>query len=320
MIVAHFAVSPPRRRRRQNARMRYGIGINTSRPVGEIVDRARRLADDGFDSLTCSQIFDYDALTLLAVVGAQVPGIGLITTVVPTYPRHPITLAAQALTVQAATGNRLTLGIGLSHEFVIEHIFGYSFEKPARHMKEYLCALMPLLNEQAVSYAGETLKASASLGIDAAAPDVLVAALGPTMLKLAGERAQGTATWMTGPKTLEAHIIPTINAAAVAAGRPAPRIAAAFPVCVTDDPDAARAKVAEDFAIYGTLPSYKAMLDKEGAADPGGAAIIGDESSVTEQIHHLDAIGVTDFAAAPVGSPDDIQRTMALLRELIRSR
>jgi 5,10-methylenetetrahydromethanopterin reductase len=301
-------------------RMRYGTGINTSRPVSEIIDRAKRLADDGFDNLTSSQIFDYDALTLLAVVGAQVPDIGLITSVVPTYPRHPIALAAQALTVQAATGNRLTLGIGLSHEFVVEHIFGYSFDRPARHMKEYLAALMPLLSDKAVSYEGETLKASATLGIDVPPPDVLVAALGPTMLKLAGTRAQGTATWMTGPTTLETHIIPTIKAAAETAGRPAPRIAAAFPVCVTDETDAARAQVAKDFATYGTLPSYKAMLDREGAADPGGAAIIGDEGSVSEQIQHLEDIGVTDFAAAPTGSSDDIKRTMTLLRELIRSR
>src|SRR5437868_10598392 len=118
--------------------MRYAVGIDTSRPVNEIIDRAKRLADDGFDGVSCSQIFDYDALTLMAVVGSHVPDVELITAVVPTYPRHPLMLAAQALTVQAATGGRLTLGIGLSHQFVIEHIFGYSFDKPARHMDEYL--------------------------------------------------------------------------------------------------------------------------------------------------------------------------------------
>ncbi len=301
-------------------RMRYGIGINSSRPVGEIIDQAKRLADDGFDAVTASQIFDHDALTLLAIVGSHVPDLELITTVVPTYPRHAIALATQALTVQSATGGRLTLGIGLSHEFVIEHLFGYSFERPARHMKEYLSALMPLLHDRAVSFEGETMKAVATLGIDAPPPDVLVAALGPTMLQLAGTRTQGTATWMTGPSTLESYIIPTINEAAAGAGRPAPRIAAAFPVCVTDDPDAARAQVAVDFAIYGTLPSYKAMLDREGVDDPGGAAIVGDEASVSEQILHLAEIGVTDFAAAPTGSTDEVGRTMAVLRELIRAR
>jgi len=300
--------------------MRIGVGIDMSRPITEIIDRAKALADDGFDNITCSQIFDYDALTVLAVVGSHVPDIGLITSVVPTYPRHPITLAAQALTVQAATGGRLTLGIGLSHQFVIEHIFGYSYEKPARHMKEYLAALMPLLEEKAVAFTGETMTASASIGINAPAPDVLVAALGPTMLKLAGTRAGGTATWMTGPSTLESYIIPTINAAAQEAGRPTPRIAAGFPICVTDDPDAARAKIDEDYAIYGQLPSYRAMLDKEGAADPSGAAILGNEASVTEQIQHLATIGVTDFGASLTGSPDEIRRTMALLRGHVHSR
>jgi F420-dependent oxidoreductase-like protein len=300
--------------------MRIGIGLDMSRPVDEIIGRARQLADDGFDDVTCSQIFDYDALTVLALVGSQVPDIGLVTAVVPTYPRHPITLAAQALTVQAATGGRLTLGIGLSHQFVIEHIFGQSFERPARHMKEYLSVLMPLLQEKGVAFEGDTMKASASLGIAAPAPDVLVAALRPTMLQLAGTRTAGTVTWMTGPSTLESYIIPTISAAAEGAGRPQPRIAAGFPVCVTDDPDAARARVAEAFAIYGNLPSYRAMLDKEGAADPSGAAIIGDEASVGEQIQHLQDIGVTDFAAALTGSSEEIGRGEALLRDRLSAR
>jgi 5,10-methylenetetrahydromethanopterin reductase len=300
--------------------MRIGIGLDMSRPITAIVDRVKALADDGFDTVRCSQIFDYDALTVLAVVGSQVPDIGLLTSVVPTYPRHPITLAAQALTVQAATGGRLTLGIGLSHQFVIEYVFGYSFDRPARHMKEYLAALMPLLEAKTVSFAGETLTASATLGIDASAPDVLVAALGPAMLKLAGTYAGGTATWMTGPSTLQSHIIPTINAAAQEAGRPTPRIAAGFPICVTDDADAARAAIASTFASYAQLPSYRAMLDREGAADPSGAAIVGDETSVSEQLHHLQSIGVTDFGASLSGTPDDIRRTMVLLRAHLRDR
>lgn len=300
--------------------MRYGVGIDTSRPVNEIIDRVKKLRDDGFDAATSSQIFDYDALTLMAVVGSHVPDIELITAVVPTYPRHPIMLAAQALTVQAATGGRLTLGIGLSHQFVIEHIFGMSFEKPARHMKEYLSVLMPLLHDKNVAFQGDVFTAGAGLGIDAPAPDVLVAALGPVMLKLAGAKTEGTITWMTGPSTLESYIIPTINAAAEEAGRSKPRIAAAFPVCVTGDVEAAKAKIAEDYAIYGTLPSYKAMLDKEGAAGPADAALLGDADAVTEQIQHLESIGVTDFGAAPSGTPDEVKATMSLLRDLVSSK
>jgi F420-dependent oxidoreductase-like protein len=299
--------------------MRYGMGIDNSRPIGEILDETRRLADAGFDAISVSQIFGYDALTLLAVVGSHVPDIELVTGVVPTYPRHPIMLAAQALTVQAATGGRLTLGIGLSHQIVIEGMFGYSFERPARHMREYLSALVPLLRGEQVTYEGQTLKAStfAPLDIAAPAPPVLVAALAPTMLKLAGSLAEGTITWMTGPSTLDSHIIPSINRAAAEAGRPSPRIAAALPVCVTDDVGAARTRAGEIFAIYGALPSYQAMLAKEGAQGPGDVAIVGDESAVADQIRHLADIGVTDFHASVYGSSQERRRTMEVVTSLL---
>ena len=140
-------------------------------------------------------------------------------------------LAGQALTVQAATGGRLTLGIGLSHQLVIENVFGQSFEKPARHMREYLSILMPLLGGEPASFVGETLSASTfgPLQIDAPAPPVLVAALGTTMLRIAGRLATGTVTWMTGPATIEAHIVPTIRAAATEAGRPEPLVGVGLP-------------------------------------------------------------------------------------------
>ena len=301
--------------------MRYGITIDVSASVADVIDEVRSHRDNGFDFVATSQIFGYDALTLLAVVGAAVPDIELSTAVVPTYPRHPIMLAAQALTVQAATGGRLTLGIGLSHQIVIESVFGYSFDKPARHMREYLQALMPLLRGEAGSFEGETLKAT-TLGpieVDAPAPPVLVAALAPVMLRLAGSLADGTATWMTGPATLESHIIPSISAAATEAGKPPPRIAAAFPVSVTADPDGARELAARLFAIYGQLPSYRAMLDREGAEGPADLAIVGDETVVADYIRGLAAIGVTDFAAAPYGAGDDRARTLALLTELTKS-
>src|SRR5262249_28068521 len=139
--------------------MRIGLGIDTSRTIAEIIDDTTAVVADGFDSVLASNIFGYDALTLLAVVGSHVPDVELITGVVPTYPRHPSMLAQQALTVQAATGGRLTLGIGLSHQIVIEGMYGYSFDKPARHMRDYLNALMPMLNGEQIGYEGETLKA-----------------------------------------------------------------------------------------------------------------------------------------------------------------
>ncbi|HEX2851254.1 MAG TPA: TIGR03564 family F420-dependent LLM class oxidoreductase [Acidimicrobiales bacterium] len=298
--------------------MRFGLSIDTSLPIPAIVDQVRGMRDAGFASAWCSQIFAYDALTLLALVGAQVPDIELVTAVVPTYPRHPIMLAGQALTVQAATGGRLTLGIGLSHQVVIEGMFGYSFDRPARHMREYLAALLPLLRGEQVGFEGATLTARTMgpLGVDAPPPAVLLAALAPAMLKLAGSLTDGTVTWMTGPATIEGHVVPTITAAAEAAGRPAPRVAVGLPVCVTDDPDGARARADRAFAVYGTLPSYRAMLDREGAKGPGAVAITGDEASVREQLARVAAAGATDFGASVFGSAEEQQRTFALLEEL----
>src|SRR5437773_5681521 len=117
--------------------MRYGMMLSDAAGLDELIEQPRRLADDGFRTGWMSQIFGMDALTALAVVGREVPGIELGTAVIPTYPRHPMMLAQQALTTQAAIGGRLALGIGLSHQIVIENVFGYSFEKPARHMREY---------------------------------------------------------------------------------------------------------------------------------------------------------------------------------------
>ncbi len=252
--------------------LRIGSLIDVDRSLADTVAQLRRFAEAGLDHAFAVQIFGPDALTLLAAAGAQVPGIGLGTGVVPIYPRHPMMLAQQALTVQLATANRLILGIGLSHQVVVEGMWGISFEKPARYMKEYLAALMPLLHGEKVDVAGErlTTHAFAPLEVrDVTAPPVLVAALGDTMLKLAGRVADGTVTWMTGISTVESHIAPVIRAAAEKAGRPAPRIGVSLPISVTADIEAAHERINEEFAIYPNLPSYKAMLDKEGADEPG---------------------------------------------------
>jgi 5,10-methylenetetrahydromethanopterin reductase len=298
--------------------MRIGVMIDTGGPLDQMVAQVASLREAGVETAWCSQIFSYDALTALAVIGHEVPDIGLGTAVVPTYPRNPVMLAAQALTVQAATGGRLTLGIGLSHQMVIENVFGQSFDKPARHMREYLSILVPLLEGEQVSFRGETLRASTfgPLEIEAPAPPVLVAALGTEMLRLAGRMAAGTVTWMTGPATLKAHIIPTIRAAATEAGRPSPRIGVGLPVCVTDDPAAARGKATEQFAIYGHLPSYRAMLDREGAAGPADVAIVGAAAEVRDQVRRLADMGVTDFCGAPFGSAAQVRDSVAALAEL----
>jgi 5,10-methylenetetrahydromethanopterin reductase len=301
--------------------MRIGVSLpETSGPraLGLLSDQLRRAADDGFTSAWMSQIFGLDALTAFAVAGSQVPAIELGTAVVPIYPRHPAALAQQALTVAAAVDGRLTLGIGVSHKIVIEDKYGYSFERPARYMREYLSILLPLLDGQPVSLAGELLSADITLSVPHKdRVPVLLAALAPQMLRLAGERTDGTVLWMTGPATIASHIAPTINAAAQAARRTAPRVVCILPVCVTDEPDAARARASEVFAIYGQLPSYRAMLDLEGAAGPADLAIVGDEDTVARQIAALAQAGVTDFVAGEFARGDEAVRTRTLLASLI---
>ncbi len=299
------------------------IGVALQEPSGpdamnRLREQAQQAADDGFASAWMSNIFGLDALTALAVTGSQVSGIELGTAVVPTYPRHPAALAQQALTAAAACGGRLVLGIGLSHKIVIEDMYGYDFSKPVRHMREYLAVLLPLLERRPVSFTGATVRANIGLTTpgEGRVP-VLLAALGTQMLHLAGEQADGTILWMTGPATVRDHIVPAITEAAAAAGRPAPRIACMLPVCVSDDPDGARERAAHVFAIYGDLPSYRAMLDREGAAGPADLAMVGDEEAVGAQIRALTDAGVTDFVAGEYGSGEDAARTRTFLRSLL---
>jgi 5,10-methylenetetrahydromethanopterin reductase len=289
------------------------------RALVKLTDQLRRAADDGFASVWMSNIFGLEALTSLAVAGSHVPGIELGTAVVPTYPRHPAVLAQQALTAALAVGpGRLTLGIGLSHKIVIENMYGYSFDRPVRHMREYLSVLLPLLDGTAVNVDGGTLSAHIGLSTPRVGHvPVLLAALAPQMLKLAGEQTDGTVLWMTGPATVRDHVVPAISAAANAVGRPNPRVVCILPVCVTSDPGAARASAEDEFAIYAQLPSYRAMLDKEGAAGPGEVAIVGDEDEVAAQILALADVGVTDFVAAEFARGEDWERTRSLLKTVI---
>lgn len=299
--------------------MQIGIGIgDIGGPcsVDQLVEQVRSAAADGFRAVWAPQVFGLDALTALAVAGREVPGVELGTSVVPTYPRHPATLAQQALTVNQATGGRLVLGIGLSHQPVVEGMWGYSFEKPLRHMREYLSVLLPLAREGNAAFAGETVKGFVPSMLPDRQPfPVLIAALAPKMLELAGSVADGTVTWMTGPATLASHIVPSITEAAKAADRPAPRVVAGFPIAVTDDPAAVRELAANALSVYGQLPSYVAMLQKEGVGGPADIVIAGDEATVNAEIDRIEAAGVTDLWAVEFGrNPDDRARTRALLQ------
>jgi len=298
--------------------MRIGIGVGDiagrgSAP-GDQIEQIRVLAGRGVPSVWLAQIFGVDALTTIAVAGIQVPDIEFGTAVVPTYPRHPTALAAQALTVQALTGGRLTLGVGPSHREVVEDMFGLDYTKPARHMREYLTVLGGLLQGERVDFTGDTMRVNARLTIPGSSPpSVLVAALGPVMLRVAGQLADGTVTWMTGPETLAQHTVPVLARAAADAGRPAPRVVASLPICLTTDPAAARERAARQFAVYGQLPNYRAMLDREGADGPADIAIVGDERSLRSGLDRLGDAGVTEFVAIPFGTKEQVADTIGLL-------
>lgn len=290
--------------------MRIAIGVGGA-TVQDLVDDVRRAADAGFESAWLSNIFGLDAVVGAAVAGAQVPGITLGTAVVPTPPRHPHALAQAAMTAFDACDGRFTLGIGVSHQIVIETMFGLSFAKPARHMREYLGVLLPLLREGSASLQGEEYRVAAPLQrARTDAPTVVIAAMAPVMLELAGAVADGTVLWMTGPRTIDDHVAPRITKAAASAGRPAPQIIAALPVALTDDPDGAREAAAAEFATYGGLPSYRAMLDKEGAAGPADVAIVGDEAAVDAGLRRMADAGVTEFTLAPFGDGATRKRTV----------
>jgi len=228
-------------------------------------------------------------------------------------------LAQQALTVQAATGGRFNLGNGLSHAPVVESMWGLSYERPAVHMRDYLSVLLPLIREGRASFSGDFFRVNATVQVPVAkSPPVLIAALAPVMLRMAGEMTDGTITWMVGPKTLDTHIVPRITKAAARAGQPAPRVVAALPVAVTDDAAGARERAARSFQIYGTLPNHQRMLNIEGAGGPADVAIVGNEKEVEKQLRDIASAGATDFLAGMFPSGDDIRASLERTRELLK--
>ncbi len=286
----------------------------------EVVDDARRAEAEGF-ATAWSVHFSraYDALTTLAVAGTATTRIELGVAVVPTYPRHPLALAQQAATAQAFCRGRLVLGVGVSHRPVVEGLHGLTYTAPAAHMREYLSVLVPALRGEPVRFAGEHYRVDGGFAVPGSAPvPVLVGALSPRMVRVAGELADGVVTWLAGPRALAATVVPALREGA--AGRPPPRLVASLPVAVTGDVAAARAAAEDAFGRYNGMENYRRLFAREGVASVGDLAVVGSEDEVEQGLRRYADLGVTDLwpAVFPVG-PDgeaSVRRTRELLAGL----
>jgi 5,10-methylenetetrahydromethanopterin reductase len=287
--------------------------------VDAVVARVRDAAADGLDGIWFPQTAALDTLTALAVAGREVPDIALGTAVVPIQGRHPIPLAQQALTVADAAGpGRFTLGIGVTHPPVSEGWYGIPYRHVVALCGEELLALHGLLgSDRRADVAGEHLTARLTLPLAGPPPGLVVAALGPRMLELAGRLADGTVTWMTGPRALSRTVVPVLRRAADEAGRPEPRVVVGLPVCVTGDREGARERLGPAMAGTAQMPSYRRMVEAEGVAAPVDLALVGGDDEVRDRLHALVAAGATEVLANVVGDEEERARTRALLRTLV---
>ena len=302
--------------------MRIGLTGGGS-SLARIVEQAERAEADGFRALWFASAIAGDPLVAMACAGRATSSIELGTAVLQTYTCHPLLQANRVASVVSAMGRAgFTLGIGPSHESVVRGVYGMSYDHPGRSTEEYVRIVTALLRGEAIDFDGDdwTVHSDGRMARVAHTVPVLVSALAPRLLRVAGEVADGTVLWMAPARAIETHVAPRITAAARDAGRPAPRIVAGLPVAVHDDEGEARAVAASMFAGYGTLPNYRRILEIGGADGPADAVIVGDEAAVRAQLQGLLDAGATDIWAAvfPVGDDGRASRhrTTDLLREL----
>jgi F420-dependent oxidoreductase-like protein len=297
------------------AAMPTGVVLTPDRTAENLVDNAIAQAKAAFDAgvrqVWLAQRFDFDSIALAGLVGAAVPGLGVGTSVVPINPRQPLTLAAAAQTAQAAAHGNFSLGLGLGAPAVEAQAFGVSWDKPVRRLREYLTVLRSILYDGTADFHGQEVTASPEWPVDVpgGAPlPVYVAAMGPQALRVTGELADGTLPYLAGPRTIEEFIVPIITKAAADAGRPQPRIIAIVPVVIDHDVDAARAFAAEELAFYATVPSYQAVIAREGVSSVADLAVVGTAESVSRALLAYRDAGVTDIVLSPErGKPAELQ-------------
>jgi F420-dependent oxidoreductase-like protein len=315
--------------------MRLGVMIGAER--GDMARKVAKLIADiewadaaGLDTAWMPQVpDDFDLLTMVALMACHSTRIELGTAVVPLQAQHPIALARQALSVNAISGGRLALGVGPSHHWIIRDMLGLPYDKPAAYTRDYLEVLNAALSGPGpvdVENDTFTVHNPTALGAEPKMP-VLVAALGPVMLQIAGEHADGTSLWMADEKAIAEHIAPKINKAAAEAGKPAPRVVAGIPVtlCANSEIEAAKERANRILAEAETSPNYQRLLDRGSARDVGDLCAAGDEESILKRFKQFADAGVTDLSVRllPIGANRDEliaskRRTREVIAELAK--
>ena len=297
--------------------MQIGVMIGGSR-TDELIETAKKIESQGFHSLWMANFIGYglEPLHTMGLIAYETDSINLGTAVIPIYSHHPFALAHQAISIQQTSQGRFTLGIGLSHPFIVNEWLGLSNEKPIAQIREYLSILRPLLNRESVTAKGNYFSAVAEVHVpDVERVPLLIAAMGPQMLKVAGQMTDGTITYLTGLRTLESHIIPRIRTAVPDKGRSSPRVVASgLPIALVKDTDKALATIAEQWAGYAEVPTYRAMFDREGVSGAEGVALVGDAATLKTGLRKLMDMGVTEFVASVIAVEDDtVERTLDFL-------
>lgn len=296
----------------------YGGNVRRGRPLTSLVEEIVEKESEGFVSYWMPQVHMFDALTMIALAGQHTSTIEMGTAVVPSYPRHPNALAQQAATVNALTAGRLVLGVGPSHAPGIEAL-GLKYDRPARHMREYVSILKALTTEGQVDHQGDIFQIKTAIAVPDASPfPIVMSALAPLMLRAAAEVADGTVTWMVGRKTIAENTVPRITKAAAKAGRDAPRVIVGLPICVHDDKEQAIARANQVFGHYYGLPNYRRQLDNEGLSSAGEIAVVGNENDVESQLQAFFDAGATEVLASVFPAGDDSRGSFARTNELLK--
>lgn len=300
------------------------VGSDKERPrkdrLAGLIDDARAAEQTGFASFWMPQVPGYlDVLTALALIGQATDRIELGTAVLPIQTRHPMIMAQQALTTQQVCSGRLTLGIGVSHHWIVEGQLGLSYDRPVQLMCDYLDVLAPsLAGAGTVDVENTSYRVHGLIDVtDVSKTPILLAALGPRMLRLAGERTRGTILWMADERAIGDYVVPSITCSAAAAGRGAPRIVAGVPVALgaTDEVDDARAYASEVLGHADFSPNYNRLLEHGDAEDVGDTMAVGDEGAILARLRRYADAGVTDLALriVPLGN-DATARTKSRRR------